>query len=234
MSKIGWAAGSIAALLLTTSCGMSGGSSGSSGQSYKDTKTIVLDVLKSEEAQDTIKTAINKGMDKTTKLLSTGEGIQMQVAVKEILTGSDGSKLIEKTMKDPKFASDFAKALSKDNEKLQKQLIKDPEYQKSMLDLMKSGQYQAVVLNAMKGPEYRLMVMDLMKESLQSPLFRSQLMELMSKAVEEQTKPKAAGQVSGEQKGQESSDKSQDEEKGSGQESESGQDQGGGGGSSGQ
>jgi spore germination protein D len=212
-------------LLLMASCGGSSGQS--SSQSYKDTKSIVLDVLKSDDAQDAIQKASTKNQDKTMKLMATGEGKQMQMAVKEILTGSDGAKLLEKTMTDPKFAGDFAKAIQQNNKQLQKDLVKDPEYQKSLLDLMHHPDYQAIVLNSMKGPEYRLMMMNIVKESLQSPMFRAQMVQLMAKAIEEQTKPKPPGQI----KGQEA--KGQKGKGGGGGDSEGGEGEGEGGGQGG-
>ncbi|WP_409343389.1 spore germination lipoprotein GerD [Paenibacillus sp. MBLB4367] len=176
------------ACLLLVSCG-SGSGGQSQTQSYKDTKSMVLDVLKTEDGQKAIKEASEKNKDKTAKLLSSGEGVQIQTAVKDVLTDPSNSKLIEKTMTDPKFAGDFAKAIQKSNKDLHKDLMKDPEYQKSMLELMNSTDYEKMLLSVMKSPQYRQQVMTVMEESLKSPLFKAQLMELFKKVAQDEMKP---------------------------------------------
>jgi spore germination protein D len=196
--------------MLLSSCGSD--SSSSQQQSYKDTKTIVLDILKTEDAQKAFHEASQKNPDQTMKLLSTGEGQQIQVAVKDILTDPSNSKLLEKTMKDPKFAGDFAKAVQKSDKQLHKDLMKDPEYQKLMVETMNNPEFEKMMLGIMKNSQYRQQTMNVMQESLQSPLFRTQLMELIKKVVEEETKPKPeekqGGGGGGDQKQGDQKDKS--------------------------
>ncbi|WNQ11776.1 spore germination lipoprotein GerD [Paenibacillus aurantius] len=181
----------VLAIALLGACGNpSSSNSGQSAQSYKDTKSIVIDVLKSDDAQKVIEEASNKNKDKTVKLLSTGEGQQIQMAVKDILIGETGSKLVEKTMLDPKFAGDFAKSIQKTNAQMHKDLIKDPDYQKSLLDLMNTPEYQKLVMDSMKSPQYRQQMMKVIQESLQSPLYKAELMALFTRVLQEDIKPK--------------------------------------------
>ncbi|MBC8078831.1 MAG: spore gernimation protein [Gorillibacterium sp.] len=177
--------------MLISSCGAQQQSSGEqSGPSYKDTKTMVLDILKSEDAAKTMMESSRKTKSQGLMLLATEEGMQIQQAVKEVLTGSDGSKLMEKIMTDPMFASDFAKAIQEQNKKLQKDLLKEPEYQKTMIQIMRDPEYTKIVDNVLKAPQFKLTMMTVIKESLQSPIFRAELVKLMGKAIEEETKPK--------------------------------------------
>lgn len=178
----------LAISMLLISCG-SGGEGKQQQQSYKDTKSMVIDVLKTEDAQKAIQDAIKKNQDSTAKLLSTGEGQQIQIAVKDVLTDPNHAKLIEKTMMDPKFAGDFAKAIQKSNKQLQKDLLKDPEYQKTMLEIMSTPDYQKMVMSVMKSPQYRQQVMTMMQEALQNPLYKTELMALFQKVAQEQMKP---------------------------------------------
>lgn len=205
--------GSLALFLtaaMLTACGSNSSSSGQNAQSYKDTKTIILDILKTEDGQKAIVEAQSHIQDKTMKLLSTGDGQQIQIAVKDVLTGSESNKLLQKTMTDPRFAGDFAKALQGNMKQLHKDLLKDPGYQLQLLQLMSNPEYERLVLQTMKSAAYRQQIMSVMQESIQSPLFRMQLMDMLKKVVEEETK---AGGQAGQQEGGEG-EKKQEGDKG--------------------
>lgn len=182
-------------LLLLISCGSEQQSS--QQQSYKDTKSMVLDVLKTEEAEKTIQQSVSKNQDKTTKLLSTGEGQQIQLAVKDLLTTQEqGVKILEKTMSDPKFAGDFAKAAQKNLKQIEKDLLKDPEYQKNLFEAFNNPDFQKIILETMKSQKYRQQMQDVVRESLQSPLFKAELISMFQKAVSEELKPKEGQSLS--------------------------------------
>ncbi|WP_058300231.1 spore germination lipoprotein GerD [Gorillibacterium timonense] len=187
------AAAAVVTLLLTTACSAPAQSSGDQGQSYKDTKTMVMDILKSDEAMQQLQQS--SGKSSSFRLLASEQGGQIQETVKNVLTGSDGVKLIEETFTDPAFAASFAKALQTQNTQLQKDLMKDPEYQKELIQLMKDPEYTKIVENVIKGQQFRLTMMTVMKESLSSPMFRAQLVEMMGEAIEQETKPKSANQL---------------------------------------
>jgi spore germination protein D len=123
------------------------------------------------------------------KLLSTDTGQQVQLAVKDILTAQDTDVVIRKIMADPKFAGDFAKAIQKQNKQLQKDLMKDPEYQKQMMDLMKNQEFEKLVMEVMKSTPYRAQTMTVMQDAFQSPLVKAQMLELLQKVVQEQANP---------------------------------------------
>lgn len=178
-------------ILLLTACG-SGNQQSGGMQSYKDTKSMVLDILESEEA----KKAIQKASEEqgsgggAIKMLNTPEGKQIQIAVKDVLTDPSYPKHLEKMMTDPKFAGEFAKAVSKDNKQLHKDLMKDPEYQTMLVEVMKNPEFEKILLDTLKGKEYRKQAMMVFKESLENPLFKVELMALMKKVMEEESKPK--------------------------------------------
>jgi spore germination protein D len=175
-----------------TSCGSGSDNSSSQGQgqSYKDTKTMVIDVLKTSEGQQAIMDAGKHSNDTSIKLLATGEGQQIQLAVKEIMTQDTGKKILEKTMTDPRFAGQFAQAVQSNIKQIHKDLIKDPQYQKSMLELMNNPEFEKILTTTMKNTVYRQQMMNVIQESLQSPLFKMQLLEMLKKVVEEGVTPK--------------------------------------------
>lgn len=154
-------------------------------QSYKDTKSIVLDVLKTEDAQKAIEEATKKSKNQTLSLLATGEGQQIQLAVRDLLTSQDqGVKMLEATMKDPKFAGDFAKAAQGSLKQIQKDLLKDPDYQKAMFEALNNTEFQQILLQTMKSTKYRQQMMDVVMDSLKSPLFKAELITMFEKAVD--------------------------------------------------
>lgn len=160
---------------------------------YKETKSMVIDILKTEEAQKAIEEVTKKqkqDQDKLVQMLSSPQGEQIQLAVKDVLTDPSYPKHLETLMKDPKFAGEFAKAVQKENKDIHKALMKDPEYQTLLIDVMKSSDFEKILLDTMKGKEYRKQAMSIMEDALKNPLFRVELMELMKKVIEEESKPK--------------------------------------------
>ncbi|MFB6366581.1 spore germination lipoprotein GerD [Paenibacillus elgii] len=173
-----------------TSCGSeSQPSSTGGGNTYKDTKSMVLDILKTEDGRKAIQQATIHENSKL-QLLSAGDTQQLQLAVKDVLIDTENNQFLQKMISDPKFAGQFAKAIQKDTKQLQKDLLKDPEYQKAMMDAMKSPDFETMLLDAMKGNAYRTQTKAVIQESLQSPIFRLEMMELMKKVLQEESKPK--------------------------------------------
>lgn len=187
--------------LILSSCGSDNSPQGQSqAATYKEQKTMILDILKSEDGKKAISAANRSIMmgevgasgvagQSQIKLLSANESLQLQMAVKDVITAKENNKFLADMMKDPKFAGDFAKAIQKDTKQMFKELLKDPEYQKSLVDVMKNPDYEKMMLDIMKTAAYRQQTMTIMEESIQSPLFRAQMVELLKSAIEQQSKP---------------------------------------------
>ncbi|WCN37671.1 spore germination lipoprotein GerD [Aneurinibacillus uraniidurans] len=178
--------------LFTTGCGGGEKSSSTSGN-YNETKQMVVDILKTKEAQKAIKEA--SGGSGKMSIQSTGDSKAMEGQLKS---------QTHDMMQDPKFAAALAKAMQDENKKLLKSLMKDPEYQKMMLGVMKDPEYQKMVIQSMHSPAYRQHTMTVMKEALQSPMFRMEMINLTQKAQEQLMKPETKGkeQKGGQQGGQ--------------------------------
>ena len=194
-------------LLILFVLGGCGSDQGGGGPSYKEMKTMVVDILKTEEAQKAIEEAAKKQQQKMNdnqlvQMLSTPQGQQIQASVREVLTDPQYPQVLKTLMTDPKFASQFAKAVQKEDKQLHKELMKDPEYQTLMMDFMKNPEFEKLITDIMKGKAFRQQMMDVMKDALNNPLFQEEMIELMKKALEEQTKPKKQeGKDSGEDGG---------------------------------
>jgi spore germination protein D len=188
--------------VVVTSCGAESTSgSQSSTAGYKETKTMVMDILKSEDGKKAIKAAqkgseggeaggaAGQGNQSQIKLLSANDSLHLQMAVKDVLTADANSKFLQDMMKDPKFAGDFAKAIQAQMKQMHKDLLKDPEYQKSLTEAMKDPEFEKMLLDTMKTAQYRQQVMTIIQESMKSPLFRADLVELLKTAIVEQSQP---------------------------------------------
>ncbi|NRF95014.1 spore gernimation protein [Paenibacillus frigoriresistens] len=189
--------------LLLASCGSDSSSKGqgqSQANTYKEQKTMILDILKSEDGKKAISAANRSIMNgdvgatgvagqSQIKLLSANESLQLQMAVKDVLTAKENNAFLTDMMKDPKFAGDFAKSIHTETKQMFKELLKDPQYQKSLIDVMKNPDYEKMMLDVMKTAAYRQQMMTVMEESIQSPLFRSHLVDLLKAAIAQQSKP---------------------------------------------
>lgn len=184
--------------LLLTGCG-SDMSSGSMN-SYKDTKDIVLDILKTDEAKKAIHEAAMGGGGGSggMQMLSVEQQAELQKTVKDVLTDPNYNKQLKEMMLHPKFASEFAKVIAKEDKQLHKDLMKDPEYQTMLIDTMKNPEAEKLLLDVMKGAAYRKQAMMIFQETLQNPLFKAELMDMMKKVIEEETKPKKESESEGE------------------------------------
>lgn len=185
----------ISSLLILCLISACGGEEPGAQQGYKETKSMIIDILKTEEAQKAIEEAKKKkeeegGQTKIMSMLSSPEGQQIQIAVKDVLTDPSYPEQLKVLMTDPKFSGEFAKAVQKENKQIHKELMKDPEYQTLLLDVMKSPDFEKMMIDILKSKEYRKQTMTVLQESIENPIFRLEMMELLKKAIEEESKPK--------------------------------------------
>ncbi|MEC0171027.1 spore germination lipoprotein GerD [Paenibacillus graminis] len=186
-------------VIALTACGSEQSSSSSGQVSYKEMKTMVVDILKSEEGKKAVEEALStpssgseggstSGLSMKMMPMQTTE--QIRVAVKDTITAPEYQKEIEKIMTDPKFAGDFAKAINSQSKELHLQLIKDPTYQKSVAEIMKSPEMMKMFLDLTKTSDYRKQSMTIMQEAMQNPLFRMEVLDLLKTVVQDELQPK--------------------------------------------
>lgn len=171
---------------LSTLAACSSGGSQAGGASegkpdYNETKSMVLDILHSKEGRDTLRDIVKDPAFKTSMIVN--EQDISSALIKTLNDEKNQKHFFEVEMKDPKFAAAIVKASKKEQQLILKQLIKDPEYQQSMLTLMKSPEYQTMTIALMQSPEYRQYLMKVMAESLQNPEFRLMFMDVVKEAI---------------------------------------------------
>ncbi|MGC5327750.1 spore germination lipoprotein GerD [Brevibacillus sp. SYSU BS000544] len=204
MSKVRiafWMPSLLITMMMLTSCGGGGGQAQASSQpDYKTVKTMVLDIMQTEEAKKTVSTMMKDEKFKQSMILDAST---VRTTLVQSLANPKNPQ-IKEAFSDPKFTSTLAKSMKEENKNLLKDLMKDPEYQKMMISVLKDPEFEKNLLDLMKSSAYRQHTMQIMKEALKSPLFQEELLKLMTKATEEMMKPetlKQGGKKKGEGKG---------------------------------
>lgn len=195
----------VAAIMLTA-CGAEQSSSPQLG--YKEIKSMVVDILKTDEGKKAVEDALGGGSGGSgsggsmgMRMMSAQSGEQIRTAVKDTLVSEEYKKEIEKIMTDPRFAGEFAKAINSESKQLHMQLIKDPTYQKSIQDMLKSPEVMKSFLELTNTPDYRKQSMTVMQEAMQNPLFRMEVLELLKTVVKEELQPKVEKKKQSEEEG---------------------------------
>ncbi|MEV5026414.1 spore germination lipoprotein GerD [Paenibacillus sp. LPE1-1-1.1] len=221
-----WALLSVISAMVFVLAGCGAEPSGGNEQvSYKDLKSMVIDILKTEDAQKALQESsqqMSGYSGQTSKLLSVQDQEEVRLAVKDVLISPQYDKVIKKLMVDPRFAGEFAKSVNKQNKEIHKELIKDPSYQADLIKVLKNPEMDKMILEVLQSTQYRKEVMSLMQDAMQNPLFRLEVLDLMKKAVQEELKPNPNEKVdkkkeegSGEEEQKSEEEDQQSEESGS-------------------
>ncbi|MEH7334788.1 spore germination lipoprotein GerD [Neobacillus drentensis] len=168
-------------MVLLTSCSSSDTSSG--GQvDYDETKKMVVDILKTDDGKKAIEEVMSKDGIKE-KLVMDQKVVSDTIS--QTLTSDKATEFWKKTFSDPKFAQGVAKNMRSENEKLLKDLMNDPEYRGMMIEVFKEPEIQKEMADALKSKEYREHLQKVITETVDSPLFKAKIQELLLKAAEE-------------------------------------------------
>lgn len=176
----------IGACAFLVGCGstadMSAAAGTGQGGDYNATKQMVVDILRSSDGQQAITQAMQNPQFRGQLAVSDAD---VAKAVEKQLTADKNKSFLIEQMKDPKFANTFAKAAQPELVDIQKQLMKDPAYQKDVLVLLKSPEYASYLNDLMKSPQYRSEIMKIMTEALKNPSFKMQFQDALKSAVAE-------------------------------------------------
>lgn len=172
----------IAGLLMVISGCAPNEAQGSSQPDYEATKKMVIDILKTDEG----KTAIQGLMadDKMKEVLVMDQKT-VDEAIKKNISSEEAQKFWKKQFEDPKFVESYAKGLREEHEKVLKELMKDPDYQKMLVEVMKNPELEKQMVGVLKSTQYRDHMQTVISETLQSPLYKAQMQELLLKAAQE-------------------------------------------------
>jgi spore germination protein D len=170
-------------LFFLSACGGGGGGGQASSQpDYEETKKMVVDILKTDDGKKAIQDIMSD--EKIKQELIMDEGVVKETIV-TTLTSEKGSEFWKKSFEDPKFAEAMAKSMKGENEKLLKDLMKDPEYQGMLMDIFKDPEMQKEIGETLKSKEYREHLQQVVTETFESPLFKAKIQDILIKAASE-------------------------------------------------
>ncbi|WML24192.1 spore germination lipoprotein GerD [Neobacillus sp. OS1-33] len=168
-------------MVFLTSCSSSDTSGG--GQvDYEATKKMVVDILKTDDGKKAIQDVMSSDSMKE-KLVMDQKVVSD--TIQQTLTTDKAKEYWKKTFSDPKFAQSISKSLKSENKKLLKELMNDPEYRGMMVEVFKEPEIQKQMTDALKSKEYRTHLQKVITETVDSPLFKAKIQELLLKAAEE-------------------------------------------------
>lgn len=188
--------------LIIVGCGAGGASAdaaASGQQDYGTTKQMVIDILNSSDGKKALSETLQDPALRSQWLVSQTE---VSKAMEKALTSGKDKSLLAEQLKDPKFAAELSTAIAPQLIAHQKQLMKDPEYQKDLLILLKSPDFSKQLEDLMKTPQFRGNIMKVMTDALNTPGFRMQFQDALKKAVAEQMQSAGSQQQQGSQGGQ--------------------------------
>jgi len=193
-------------MVFLTSCAATEDSGG--GQiDYEQTKKMVVDILKTDDGKKAIQDVMS---DESMKEKLVMDQKVVTDTIQQTLTSDKATEYWKKTFSDPKFAQSVSKNLKTENKKLLKELMNDPEYRGMMIEVFKEPEIQKEMADALKSKEYREHLQKVITETVDSPLFKAKIQELLLKAAEEaNSKSGEKAAQGGEQSGGNQSDQGQ-------------------------
>ncbi|NMH69088.1 spore gernimation protein GerD [Bacillus sp. RO3] len=168
-------------VLLLSACG-GGGDTGGGKMDYEETKKMVVDILKTDDGKKAIQEVMSDEKMKSELIMDQAVVTE---TISKTLTSEKGTEFWKKSFEDPKFAEAMAKSMKDGNEKLLKDLMKDPEYQGMMMDLLKDPEFQKELTETLKSKEYREHLQKVIQETFESPLFKAKIQDVLLKAAGE-------------------------------------------------
>ncbi|MCJ7839945.1 spore germination lipoprotein GerD [Lederbergia sp. NSJ-179] len=193
-------------VIMLSSCGRADGENET--LDYDQTKKMIVDILKTDDGKKAIQEIISDA-DIKQQLIMNDDTVKN--SIEQALTSEKAEDFWKRSFQDPNFAKTVAKSMRTEHEALLKDLMKDPQYQQLFIDILKDPELQKEYTTAVKSREFREHLQKVISETLNSPLYKAQIQDLLLKAAKE-TGSK--------------SDKGNKEDQGGGGGGESGTDQG--------
>ncbi|MFC3885332.1 spore germination lipoprotein GerD [Bacillus songklensis] len=181
-------------LFALTSCAPA--EQGGERMDYDQTKKMVVDILKTDEGKKAIEQVMKD--EKMKQALIMDQAV-VKDTIQNTLTSEKGTDFWKTTFSDPKFAESFAKSLQKEQENVIKQLMKDPDFQKSLIEVLQNPEMEKQMLTVLRSQEYRAHLQKIMTETFESPIYKAKIQDLLLKAAADVEQGKKGQQEGGSQ-----------------------------------
>ncbi|WP_316572563.1 spore germination lipoprotein GerD [Neobacillus sp. YIM B06451] len=157
---------------------------------YEETKKMLVDILHTDDGKKAIHEIMTD--DSIKKQMIMDESV-VSDTIQKTLVSKEGMDFWKNSLKDPKMASALAKSMKTENEKLLKDLMKDPDYRAMMIEILKEPEIQKEMADALKSKDFRLHLQAVIADSMQSPLFKAEMQDLLLQAAKEAAKGDKGG-----------------------------------------
>ncbi len=169
-------------VLLLSACGGSGEQSSGNQETYDTTKKMVTDILKTDEGKKAITDVLaDEEMQKTYVI----ESKIVEEAVTKALSSEEGKEFWNKMFADPKFIKGFSQALMEQQTDVMQGLMSDSKYQSKMMELLANPEMEQQMVTVLKGQQFREHLEKTLQETMNSPLFKAEMTEVILKAAQE-------------------------------------------------
>lgn len=149
---------------------------------YEQTKKMVVDILQTDEGKSVISDLITSSEMKEHLVIDSEV---VKEAINGALLSKQGEEMWKKLFKDPAFLDSYTQSINDSQKNLFKQLMTDPDYQEQMLDLMQNPELMNQTLQLLKSQQFRSHLQTIISETLSSPLFKSEMAEILLKLRED-------------------------------------------------
>lgn len=150
-------------------------------QSYEETKKIIVDALQTEDGKKALRQILQ---DPSFKQLLTLDQATVKTSIEETLLSKEANDYWKEQFTDPKFQETFAKSMKEQQTKLMKDLLKDAEYQNSLIDFFSQAEMQKQYETVLKSAPIRKQMEEVVKETIENPMMQSKWAELIRKSGE--------------------------------------------------
>ncbi|ELK47870.1 spore germination lipoprotein GerD [Halobacillus sp. ACCC02827] len=195
-------------LLLSVLAACSGASGASEQADYDTTKKMMVDILKSDDGKKAMQEVLSD--EKMQQSMALDSEV-VSKAVQQTLVSEEGKAFWSKLFSDPKFVQEFSKVLEEQQKDLMKGLMKDPEYQKLMIELYKNPEMMDQMVTVMEGQKFREHLQKTIEETINSPVFQAKMSDTLLKAAEKMKSEESAGSSGSGSSGQEQSGQTEGE-----------------------
>jgi spore germination protein D len=150
---------------------------------YQKTKDLVVDILQTEDGKKAIKDVMQEEDVRQEMILNEPN---VRKTIEDTLLKPDNQQHWQQLMMDPEFAKKYAEHLEEEHKDLIKDLMKDPQYQTTMMEILKDPEMEQHFVELLKSSDAKQQTMEVMKEAIESPYFRLELLQLLEQVSQKE------------------------------------------------
>lgn len=158
-------------------------------QDYEQTKKMVVDILKTNEGEKTLQEILTKE-DMKEQLVIGSDTVKK--AITEAFESENVTKMWTTLFEDADFIKVYTESISEEQKKLLKGLMHDADFQKQFIEILQNPEITEQTLTLLKSQQFREHLEKTIKETLDSPLYKAKIEDILLKAADKKGKDEEA------------------------------------------